>query len=93
MELDRDTVLAGVAAILQDPSKGRYYLVEVQLPSGPGGFRKCLGICIAALLKISCNWCFMPLLQGGGHDAPVAQLMITLEWSDWYVQRQRSGMQ
>ncbi|GAB4821963.1 hypothetical protein N2152v2_009009 [Parachlorella kessleri] len=48
LELDKDTVVAGVGAILQDPSKGRYYVVEV-----------------------------------GGHDAPVAQLMITLEWSDW----------
>ena len=46
LELDVPTVRAGVASLLSDVSKGRYYVVEVD-------------------------------------GAVVAQLMITLEWSDW----------
>lgn len=35
IDLDRDTVLAGVSAILQDEAKGRYYVVEVGSANAP----------------------------------------------------------
>ena len=67
LRLDPATVRAGVAALLADPAKGRYFVARAtagQDAGGPGG---------------SPN----PQMSGASPPPVVGQLMITWEWSDW----------
>ncbi len=66
-DLDVPTVAAGVAALLADPKKGRYFLAELEDDASPhAAEREPAGT-----------------RERAGAREPAGQLMVTLEWSDW----------
>ncbi len=72
-DLDEPTVAAGVAALLADPSKGRYFLAELEDDASPrAAEREPAGTREPARTA-----------EPAGKSEPAGQLMVTLEWSDW----------
>lgn len=66
-ELDAERLRRGVAALLEHPDRGRYFVAEPidSVATGQAGAAPA------------------PLGAGVAASDPVAQLMITFEWSDW----------
>ncbi len=78
-ELDPERLTAGVRTLLEDPSRGRYFIAESVAASGPVRLEAAeaapdpTGAATAAGAD-----------RARAHGpAPVGQAMVTFEWSDW----------